>query len=257
MKPISAIIVHTNSSRKLEQLLSNHLEITIVEKTHKLEKTFSLIAKRNPDICFIDIESLNAEERTMLLSALQNKFQFPELVLITNSSENYRDVIDSEGITIMEKPITHGRVNQVIKQFHIDRTRNELKLLFNSCPFSTLNSEKIMIPVITGLKNIVVNEILYIVKDTINANNVRIYFDSEDIETVSGYLTLKQIKKALSRHSFFQIDRNTLINLNYLREIETKNKRCIVSKNGKATELPVSKNRLKEFREYCHSLLVE
>ncbi len=251
MQPIHAIIIKNKSSGKLEQLLTHHHEITIVDKTNELEQAFFLIAKHNPDMVFLDFDSLVQKEIDILHASLKNKYKFPTLILSTTKTKKWNEDFNFEHVLTLEKPLTHGMVNQVIKQFHIDRTRNEKKYSTITCPFCKRNGERIMIPIITGLKNIIIQDILYIKKDNNNGNKIYIYLDLYNHnQEFSGYITLKQIKKALSAHSFFQINRSTIINLNYLREIITKSKICIIAKNDSVIELPISRAHLKDLREH-------
>ncbi|WP_430932252.1 LytR/AlgR family response regulator transcription factor [Saccharicrinis sp. 156] len=256
MKPINAIIIYSRSSLKLEQSIQNHSEIAVIKKIKSLECVFAILAIHKVDLLFIDIDNLNKEEINKFQLCLTNNFNFPQLIILSNDTKSWREKLANETILYIPKPLTHARVNHIIKQFHVDRTRNEIKQLFTSCPFSNNGSNRFMVPVVTGYKNIVINEILYIKKDSTNANKVNIYFDAEDKEILSGYISLKQLKNILAKHCFFQTDRNTIMNLFYLREVETKNKNCILTKNGSSIQLPISKIRLKEFRDYCQSQLI-
>ena len=254
MKSITAIVAINKSTKKLEQLLLNHPEVNIVNKTENFKNLLELIDQQIPDIVFIDVDYMNCSDYRFLTDSISHNLHFPELILMSGINFENNSINQNENIYLLKKPVTQVQINQVIKQIHINRTQKELVLHNHTSFYTQTNQDKLMIPVVTGLKVMELKEIFYIKKQTNDANHISVFFDSEDRETLTGCLTLKQMMNALPENRFYQIDRNTIINFNYLQEIETKSRICILSKNKKAIKLTISKNRLKEIKELSHSM---
>ncbi|NJK96815.1 MAG: hypothetical protein HC905_19540 [Bacteroidales bacterium] len=147
-------------------------------------------------------------------------------------------------------------INQIIKQFHIDRTRSETFLKHQQNIDIPKYSDKLLIPILTGLKNIVISDIFYIKQTADNYKVVNIYYGLNGTNTVSTCLSIKQLNKILDKQNFFQANRSTICNFNYLSEIETKDRNCILCKDENFVTIKITKRKLQELRELNIALLL-
>lgn len=255
MKPITALIVVDKPNKKLEKFLKIHPEIKINGYIYKIEKLFSEISQNQPNLIFLFPDGFKEDEINLLNNAMKNKFPFPDFIIISENQKKWKKELNDTNTLFISKPLCEVELNQAIKQIHINSIRKENSTKIELVTVGHNNMYRIILPILTGLKNIVLDEILYIQRDKENNSSLKVYYNSTESEYLASYLSINQLYKLLNPFSFIQVDRNTIINLKYLREIETKTNICILTKNAELVKLKISKRRLKEYRQNVEGVL--
>jgi len=62
-------------------------------------------------------------------------------------------------------------------------------------------------------------------------------------------MTLRKVQELLPEHSFFRINRSTIINLKYLTEVSRQDKVCIMTISGKLVSFPINREHIAELEE--------
>ena len=231
----------------LKKLLFSFNEVEIIGEALNVKEALYHILTTPPDLIFLDVEMPGQTGFDLINELIKAGIQLPKVIFTTAHGHYAIEALRNNAVDFLPKPIDSLELTMAIQRFkkahNHDVEKQKLEALANS------NSKKrILLPTITGLKQIPLGNVLYFQKENDATENVKIYYSAYNIETIPGNLSLKNVIDMLPEEDFFQIDRRTVINLDYLTDIETKTRKCILNKCDEVLELSISRGRLKEFR---------
>ncbi len=185
---------------------------TILEAQNGAE-AISVVESEKPDVMFLDIEMPDINGIDLL-----KELPYHPYIIFTTAYDKYAiQAFEKNAIDYLLKPITEERLKIALEKLehfqNMDLWENKVNNLL-----SYLGKEKSPLNRIKIKKG---DRIFFIEYDEI------FYFSSEDKYTFAHTgkgnfivdYSLQQLEQKLPSHQFFRIHRNTLINLNYLKEI--------------------------------------
>ncbi len=243
---IKTLIVddYTDAIDNIKSLLSKNTDIEITGEAISVKEAIKTMLICRPDLVFLDIEMPELSGFDLINELLKLKFDLPGFIFTTGHIHYAIDALRNNAVDFLLKPIDPSELSKAI--FRYKKTVNQQK--HNHKVKSLAKSKRILIPTITGLKQISLCNVAFFQKENNATENIKIHYSNHKIEIIPGHISLRQVNDMLPEKDFFQTDRCTIINLNHLTDIETKSRTCILSKCNETIKLPISRARLKVFK---------
>jgi two-component system LytT family response regulator len=197
----------------------------------------ALICNMNPDLVFLDIR-MPGKDGFQIIDDLRKRIEvLPYFVFTTAYNEFAIKAFEYAAFDYLLKPIEPDRLVGTIYRFMErkasgERQKNELliesfrKLLFRNA---------------SGIVVIDPAEVIHVKAD---GNYSVFLLTDEKIETVTSLL--HKVESQLPPEKFFRVSRSAIINLDYLKRINTRQQHCLLRKDGTEYRVEISHDRIKE-----------
>ncbi|MFZ5753039.1 MAG: LytR/AlgR family response regulator transcription factor [Bacillota bacterium] len=211
------------------------------------------VVELRPELVFLDIQ-MEPVNGIVLARKIMEDPHPPFIVFATAYDKYAVEAFEINAMDYILKPFSEGRIRTTIerildkinenKSYNVNNKEQLLDLLEKLTEKKTFEK----IPVWQGDRIILLDpeDIVFIVT-TEGKNTV--------LKTVTGEYeasySIGEMEESLSHSVFFKPHRSFLINLNYIKEIEPwfHNTYQLVMKNYENEKIPVSRNRVKEFKK--------
>jgi two-component system LytT family response regulator len=242
---ISAIIIddEPDAINLLEMYLRRFPSITVIGKENEAKKGLELVKEKLPELVFLDIDMPDMNGLKVADKIKSENF-YSEIVFTTAHQHYAYDALDVKPLDFLTKPFSITDLELVIQKYNenIHKKKQEKKLdVFIT---SQNNSTKIKCPTTKGILFVDIKSIVMLKS---KANNCDILMDDGTTETITR--NLYKVVGILNSPAFFQINRSTSINTNYLQRVDKKNFRCIISYNQVIIEEPITKSNMTLFEK--------
>ncbi|MCL5245050.1 LytTR family DNA-binding domain-containing protein [Cellulophaga sp. 20_2_10] len=215
MSMIKAVIVEDSrlARNELKELIKNHGEIEIVGEAENVDEGYRLINETQPDLLFLDI-NMPEKDGFELLEMLD---KVPITVFTTAFDEYAIKSFEYNALDYILKPINGKRFAKAI-----EKVKAQLE---GSAPVSNEENET------TEAKEKLTESSQIFIKDgdkcwlvkigdislfEIVGNYTRVYFNGEKPML---YKSLNQVEEKLPEHNFFRVNRQQIINVNYISNV--------------------------------------
>ena len=225
---IKAVIVEDSrlARNELKELLKNHSEIELIGEAENVDLGFELIQKENPDLLFLDI-NMPEKDGFELLEMLD---EVPITVFTTAFDEYAIKSFEYNTLDYLLKPINEKRFATAIEKVKskIEGKDEEIssdKKLLESSQIFIKDGEKCWLVKIGDISHF-----------EIVGNYTRVFFQ-ENKPLV--YKSLNQIEEKLPRTSFFRVNRQQIINTNFIANVVPwfNGKLKLTMQNGEEVEV--------------------
>ncbi|MGV8136018.1 MAG: LytR/AlgR family response regulator transcription factor [Mangrovibacterium sp.] len=203
-----------------------------------------------PDILFLDIE-MPGKNGIEILRELKDYSDFDCHVVFQTDFEKYNiDVLRDASFDFVVKPVERTDLSNMINRFMKLKYKNRLEDKRKKA--DTDKSLRISLPASDGLCLFCKNEIVYFeyinyekgLKPFWQANT----YDRRKImlrRCIKGHSLLEQ----LNSPDFFMINAGTIVNLNYLRFVDYKNRTCTMIAPFENHKHVIARTRMPKFKE--------
>lgn len=240
MNPVLKAVIIEDEAESLDLLMSLIAENEFVKVTGSTTnplKAINLISSANPDIVFLDIRMPGKNGFEILDELRKNNTILPYIVFITAYDEYAIKAFEYAAFDYLLKPADPQRLSDTIL-----RARNQLMTGGKQRSALLLDSyKKLFFKSISGIVIIDPEEIIYIEAD---GNYSIFHFDENKTEMVTSLL--HKIEEQLPSDRFFRISRSNIINIDYVKKIDTKHLKCVLDKNGSEFRTDISRDKIKE-----------
>ncbi|MGQ1910998.1 LytR/AlgR family response regulator transcription factor [Marinifilum sp. RC60d5] len=240
---------HQEDIDELKLLLLNYANIEIVGEAIDPILGIREIIYKKPDLVFLNVEMPSMNGFEILNELIKLPIECPKVVFITPFDNYAIEALHSNAVDYLLKPVDADDLSVAIQRYisiqKNGRKIDEIKTLIHKFH----KNNRVLLPSITGFKHIKLKDVLYFVKDYSSPNHVQVYYDQDNCEVIAGCCSLKRILELLPSDDFLQVDRQTIINLDYLSDIEVKSRKCFLVKNDKQFEISISRGRLRNFMQ--------
>ncbi len=232
---ITAIIVDDSRLARIElkELIKKHASIKVVSEAENVDTALVEIHKHNPDLIFLDI---NMPEKDGF-ELLQELDQCPTVIFTTAYDEYAIKAFEYNAFDYLLKPISQARFDQTIEKLlpQLQTKQQENKQLNENSQIFIKEGENCWM---VTLKDISLFEIM--------GNYTKVFFDNK---SPLIYKSLNKIEKNLPPELFFRANRQQIINLKHIKNVEVwfKGTLKITLPNGLKTE--VSRRQSLKFRQ--------
>jgi two-component system, LytTR family, response regulator len=236
-RPLQSVIIEDEeeSLHLLHNLLLSNGLAEIAGSTSDPMEAIGLIVRLNPDIVFLDIKMPGKSGFEILDDLRKIKSINPYLVFTTAYDEFAVKAFEYAAFDYLLKPIDPHRLAETIHRC-IDKMKSGLK---QQTDVLLSSYRKLQFRNISGIVFIDPSEIVYVEAE---GNYSVFHLTNNRTETVT--LLLGKTEDQLDTEKFFRISRSFIINLNYLKKINTKQLQCILIKNGTEFKCDISRERV-------------
>jgi two-component system LytT family response regulator len=132
----------------------------------------------------------------------------------------------------------------VIQKYQDKMEKKSYEVKLDKFIHSQANSPKIKFPSTQGILIVEMKDIVMLKS---KANNCNIFLEDGTVETITRNLYI--VIRMLNSPTFFQVNRSTCINLNYLQRVDKKNQKCVLGYNHTISEVEISRTHLNYFEK--------
>jgi len=207
-------------------------------------KAVELIIKVNPDIVFLDIRMPGKSGFDILDDLQKIRLLNPYIVFTTAYDEFAVRAFDYAAFDYLLKPVDNSRLVSTLQRC-IDSRHAGL----NQQPELLLNTyRKLQFRNNSGIVFIDPADIVFV---EASGNYSVFHLSSTRAETIT--ILLGKVEDQLPAETFFRISRSSIINLNFLKKINTRLSHCILVQNGKEFKCDISRERISDLAERMKS----
>lgn len=221
MNRINAIIVDDEQDAReiLSGLLKDFSDINILSEESSADSALVAILKFHPDIVFLDID-MPFKSGFDLINELKNYDVCPVIIFVTAFDKFAIQAIKHSAFDYLVKPIDVDDLQMCISRYKAEVNRERFNDKIESL-LTNLPLKNIKFNTREGFVYINPNEIFYCIADR---NYTDIYLTATgQKQTVTIHLgALIDILP----HNFVRINRSTIINKNFLKEVNRKTRKC-------------------------------
>ena len=241
MNPIKAIIVDDEPEARdiLENLLTDFSDIEILGKENSVDTALISILKHKPDIVFLDIDMPN-KNGFELVKELKQLNLCPTIIFVTAYNHFAIDAIKHAAFDYIMKPVDIDDLQLCISRYQTEADENLFSNKIDDL-LACLRKEKIKFKTREGLIFIDPEEIIFCEAD---GNYTNLFLKGkEQKRTVT--INLGSLIQILP-NNFSRISRSNIINRNFLKEVNRKNKKCTLISSSDEFILDIPRNYIKE-----------
>lgn len=242
---ISAIIIddEPDAINLLEMYLRQFPFIKVTGKETHAIKGLDMVKETLPELVFLDIDMPDMDG-LQVADKIQSENFHSEIVFTTAYQHYAYDALGIEPLDFLTKPFCINDIEIVLQKLKAKTEQKKHEQKLDQFIHSQTNSTKIKLPTTNG---ILIVELKDIVMLKSKANNCNIYIQDGTIETITR--NLNKVIPVLNSPAFFQINRSTYINMNYLQRIDKKNNKCIIGFNNTIIEEIIPRNKIIYFEQ--------
>ena len=218
----------------LKHRFSKQVEVIAGETDPR--KALALIAKKQPDLVFLDVEMPHMNGIDVLQIFPDRKFE----VIFTTAHDKYAlQALRGEALDYLLKPISIEELTEAIGKFNRQMTAQKEE--------KNTSLHKLSLPTANGLLFTEVDDIIRIESDN---NYCTVYFVNKPKLVVAK--TLKEFEEMSGLSHFFRIHQSHMVNLRYVESYHTGVVDYVLLSNGEQVE--ISRRRKAGFMEKFTSL---
>jgi two-component system LytT family response regulator len=238
-KNLKAVIIEdeAESLQLLENLLENSKLAEVIGSSTDASEALDLIVTLKPDILFLDIKMPGKSGFEILDDLQKMKSVKPFIVFTTAYDEFAIKAFEYAAFDYLLKPIDPYRLASTIL-----RCADNLKSGKNQPADILLGTyRKLQFRNTSGIAFIDPSEIV-----CVKAGGNYSVFNLASNKTETVTMLLGKVEEQLPSDTFFRAGRSDIINLDYLKKINTKQLQCILVKNGFEFKCDISRERIGE-----------
>jgi DNA-binding LytR/AlgR family response regulator len=242
---ISAIIIddEPNAIDLLEMFLRGFPFIQVIGKENNAKRGLEMAKETIPELIFLDIDMPDMNGLAFA-GKLQSENFYSEIVFTTAHQHYAYDALNIEPLDFLTKPFCAADLEAVIQKYKAKKEKEKQDKKLEEFINAQANTPKLKFPTTTGILFINVKNIVLL---RAKSNNCELHLEDGTIETVTR--NLNKVVSLLNSSSFFQTNRSTYINLNYLQRIDKKKLNCTVYFNQNVIEESISRSKMLLFEK--------
>jgi len=203
---VKAVIVEDSrlARNELKELLKKHSDIELAGEAENVDKGFELIQEQHPDILFLDI-NMPEKDGFELLEMLD---EVPITIFPTAFDEYAIKSFEYNALDYLLKPINQKRFDLAIekaKEKLAGKREESSKKLTESSQIFIKDGEKCWLLKIGDISHF-----------EIVGNYTRVFFEDQKPML---YKSLNQIEEKLPEENFFRVNRQQLVNTNFIKDV--------------------------------------
>jgi two-component system LytT family response regulator len=222
----------------LAAILKNRFakQVEVIASETDPRKALALLAKKQPDLVFLDVEMPHMNGIDVLQVFPERKFE----VIFTTAHDKYAlQALRGEALDYLLKPISIEELNEAIGKFH--------KPIAAQKEEKNTSLHKLSLPTANGLLFADVDDIIRIESDN---NYCTLFFINKPKLVVAK--TLKEFEEMPGLSKFFRVHQSHMVNLRYVESYHSGVVDYVLLSNGEQVE--ISRRRKAGFMERFSSL---
>ncbi|MGN7469820.1 LytR/AlgR family response regulator transcription factor [Brevibacillus sp. SAFN-007a] len=241
---------------ELRYLLEQFPEVSVIGEAASGEEAIEAVMQREPDAVFLDIHLQDRDGVEVGQELLESMVRPPVIIFASAYEIHAVRAFETEAVDYIVKPFSEARLEKTMNR--VRKMLRQLEAPAEPARFSEEQLQSLLqavladqqprrIPVEKNGKIMLIdpNEIVFA---TLEGRYASIYTHSEQYAT--GF-TLQELESRLSRQQFFRTHRAFIVNLAKTSELVPwfKGSIHLVMQDSRKTEVPVSRNVVKELKK--------
>lgn len=238
-KTLKAVVIddESDSVQLLEKLTDDSKLARVIGSTTDPKNALNLILELKPDIIFLDIKMPEKSGFDILDELIGIKSINPFIVFTTAFDEFAVRAFEYAAFDYLLKPVDPQRLTATLL-----RCLDNIKTGTNQPTDVMLKTyRKLQFRNTSGIAFIDPAEIVWV---KAGGNYSVFHLDNNKTETVT--MLLGKVEEQLPSDTFYRTGRSDIINLDYLKKINTKQLQCVLVKNGIEFKCDISRDRIGE-----------
>ncbi len=238
-KILKAVVIddESDSVQLLEKLTDDSKLARVIGSTNDSKNALNLILELKPDIIFLDIKMPEKSGFDILDELIGIKSINPFIVFTTAFDEFAVRAFEYAAFDYLLKPVDPQRLTATLL-----RCLDNIKTGTNQPTDVMLKTyRKLQFRNTSGIAFIDPAEIVWV---KAGGNYSVFHLDNNKTETVT--MLLGKVEEQLPSDTFYRTGRSDIINLDYLKKINTKQLQCVLVKNGIEFKCDISRDRIGE-----------
>jgi two-component system LytT family response regulator/two-component system response regulator LytT len=251
--PLHAVVVDDEQPAREELifLLGQIDAVKVVGQADNGVSALSLIEDVEPHVAFLDVQmpGLTGFEVARLLL---DKPSPAHIVFVTAYDQYAVDAFDVNAVDYLLKPVEQARLDQAVQRVRqrmsVDQPRDDrFDALVRLMADRHGRRDQLALKVGDRYLLVQADEIIFA---SLDGDTIQIA--TSQLVGTSNYRTLDELQARLDPDVFWRVHRSHLVNINKIKEIVPWFSRNFMlrMKDGKATEIPVSRSQTKRLRDY-------
>ena len=254
-KTIRTVIIDDNEEciNSLKEHLSLYPEIELQGSASHYTKAISLITKSTPDLVFLDVEMPGKNGFEILTEARKSQKNGFKVIFYTAYDQYMLAALRESAFDYIMKPLDPDELRIVLEHF---KTNKETQIWNQVLPVSNSLSayqERISIPTNTGIKFINTNAVVIFLcikeESCLKKPCWKVILNDQSQIKLRTGITANEILEYMKSNSFVQINQSSIININYICEIEFKTHACLLLPPFEHMILTVSRTKMSEVKD--------
>ncbi|MGV8134410.1 MAG: LytR/AlgR family response regulator transcription factor [Mangrovibacterium sp.] len=250
MRTIKAIIIDDSPAAvdDLCKKLEGNPAVEICGHANSFCDGIKLVKEKKPHLLFLDIRMPGKNGFDLLFWLRDNLQQIPYLIFVTGFDSFVLQALREGALDYLIKPVKVDELEKAIekakKAVEKDAQSRKLDALLNYVD----GNRQLFLPSAIGFSSVNTHDIVYIWRNT-QSGRVEIVLGEDKKFSLPMNYSLSQLVERLSRSDFFQVKRELIINVRYVKEIHTFSRDCILQKGDFVVKLQMSRRNMKDFRD--------
>lgn len=250
MNKFNAIIIDDDPKAiaDLMQKLKDIKLVNVIGCANSFHEGTKLIQNKEPDFIFQDVDMPEKNGFEVIKWMKEHLKKIPYVIFVTSHDEYAVRAFKEDVLAYVKKPVEgedlKHAIDKAIDSIENDTQQQKFDFILNYIS----RNRQLFLPSPTGFRSVDTNEIIYVWRNGITERLELVFGENDKLILPPNY-TLAQLVKILPEPDFFQVKRDMIINIRYVKEVETFNKDCTLQKNGFTVKLQMSRRCMKEFKE--------
>ena len=220
-------------------------------------EAISAVERHEPDLVFLDIQMPGLTGFEVARRLLERDEESPALIFVTAFDQHAIEAFEVNAVDYLLKPVDAARLEQALqrarRRMSADQPvggaplNDQLERIVKMMSSRQVHREQVAIKVGERFMLVQAEDIIYASLADESINIV-----TGQVTGTSNYRTLDDLQARLDPEVFWRVHRSHLVNINKIKEIVPWFSRNYIlrMKDGKSTEIPVSRSQTKRLREY-------
>ena len=241
MNQITAIIVDDEQDAReiLTDLLRDFSDVKVLSAESSADSALLSIIKYRPDIVFLDID-MPVKTGFDLVNELKNYDVFSTVIFVTAFDKYAIEAIKHAAFDYLVKPVDITDLQLCISRYKTEESHKHFTEKIENL-LTNISKKNVKFNTREGFVFIDINEIIY----CIAARNYTVIHLANDEEKHTVTLNLGRLPEILPAN-FVRINKSTVINKNFLKEVNRKTKKCKLVHNAKEYIFDIPKRYMKQ-----------
>ncbi|MCF8303633.1 MAG: LytTR family DNA-binding domain-containing protein [Bacteroidales bacterium] len=212
----------SNSVRLLSDMLTKTEGFDLIGTAGNYEDAVNAILNHKPDLLLLDI-MMPHKGGFEIMKEIRRYDYNPRIVFVTAYDRYAIEAFHEAAFNYLLKPVSRADLTHLLERIKHENHQLKIKDKIDSL-MSAYRSKKIPFNTRTGFIMINPSNVVFI---KASGNYSEIYCHPPDKLVVTYYLS--EVEKKLPKDLFFRISRSVIINLNYLFEVNRKERYCEIN----------------------------
>ncbi len=255
MKPIKAVIIDDNPAAvaDLYSKLKGNPGVEICGDANSFCDGINLIKEKKPRLLFLDIQMPGKNGFDLVTWQKNHLQQVPYIIFVTGYDSFVLRALREGALDYLLKPVNEDELAKAIEKAEHAVEKDEQGRRLNALLDYIDGNKQLFLPSVNGFSSVNTHDIIYTWRN-MQSERVEIVMGETEKLGLPVNFSLAHLIDILPKSDFFQVKRELIINVRYVKEIQIFSRDCILQKGDFVVKVKMSRRNLKDFRDRMEDL---